>query len=292
MSKPNSASTSNASLDKLAEQVNANDETQGAAIAAGEASSSPEVTRTKSWRDRIPVHPAADFFPMMSDDELLALGKDIKENGFRESITMFKAKLEEDGPWMLLDGRNRLDAIERVVEDPEERKELLEFAFRENPRLLIGGDIDPAALVISLNAHRCHLTSGQKCELIAKLLKQDPEQPDRYVAELVKVDHKTVAEVRAEAEARGEIPRVGWVTRFMRAFYAQPNDTLVYLQTMLRGERETSLGDISREKRISLAHGFLTVLNVGLDELREQNCGNTSNIAPSRASQATQVKGG
>ena len=45
------------------------------------------------WRDVLPVHPAADLFPMMSRDELLALGEDIKEGGaggLRMPITLVK----------------------------------------------------------------------------------------------------------------------------------------------------------------------------------------------------------
>jgi|SoiMethySBSTD1v2_1073268.scaffolds.fasta_scaffold64593_3 hypothetical protein len=34
-----------------------------------------------TWRDKYKVHPAADVFPMMSDEELEALGQDILENG-------------------------------------------------------------------------------------------------------------------------------------------------------------------------------------------------------------------
>jgi hypothetical protein len=36
-----------------------------------------------SWRDHIKVHPAADLFPMMSDEELKALGERIKKNGMK-----------------------------------------------------------------------------------------------------------------------------------------------------------------------------------------------------------------
>ena len=32
---------------------------------------------TKTWRDMLEVHPAADLFPMMAPDELKALGEDI-----------------------------------------------------------------------------------------------------------------------------------------------------------------------------------------------------------------------
>jgi hypothetical protein len=40
----------------------------------------------KSWRDQYKVHPAADVFPMMSDDALAKLGEDIAVNGLREAI--------------------------------------------------------------------------------------------------------------------------------------------------------------------------------------------------------------
>ena len=33
------------------------------------------------WRDKHPVHPAADVFPMMGDVELDAFAADIKANG-------------------------------------------------------------------------------------------------------------------------------------------------------------------------------------------------------------------
>jgi hypothetical protein len=40
------------------------------------------------------------------------------------------------------------------------------------------------------------------------LIKAQPEKSDRQIADTVKVDHKTVGAVRAEQEARGEIPHV------------------------------------------------------------------------------------
>src|SRR5262245_56896276 len=61
---------------------------------------------TSKWREKYRVHPAADVFPMMSDDELAALGADIKARGLLEPI-----KIRGDE---ILDGRNRLEAIERA----------------------------------------------------------------------------------------------------------------------------------------------------------------------------------
>src|SRR5262249_51135539 len=65
---------------------------------------------TKSWRDVLPVHPAADLFPLMSEAELRELGEDIKKNGLQIPIVV-----QRDGDaFKLLDGRNRLDAMELV----------------------------------------------------------------------------------------------------------------------------------------------------------------------------------
>jgi hypothetical protein len=70
------------------------------------------------------------------------------------------------------------------------------------------GDRDIIAYVISANIHRRHLTAEQKRELIANVLKVQPNVSDRAIANITKVDHKTVAPIRAEMEGRGEIPHV------------------------------------------------------------------------------------
>jgi hypothetical protein len=55
---------------------------------------------------------------------------------------------------------------------------------------------------------RRHLTPEQKYELVAKILKAEPQRSDRAIGKLAKVDHKTVASVRRDKEGRGEIPHV------------------------------------------------------------------------------------
>ena len=68
-----------------------------------------------TWRDVLLVHPAANMFPMMSETELRELGKDIRQHGLREPIVI---TLDDEGTsddpacYRLLDGRNRLDAME------------------------------------------------------------------------------------------------------------------------------------------------------------------------------------
>ena len=71
----------------------------------------------KSWRDVYKVHPAADLFPMLPEDELRKLGEDIQKNGLQESIVFWSpgSNRDENQPKYLLDGRNRLAAIELVT---------------------------------------------------------------------------------------------------------------------------------------------------------------------------------
>src|SRR5262249_25639351 len=153
------------------------------------------------WRDTLPVHPAAELFPLMSEPELRELGEDIQANGLQAPIVLYKRKL--------LDDRNRLDAMELVG---------IKFGLNSNPDSGTkffylhgpGGsdtldrafgriehfDGDPYAFVISANLHRRHLTAEQKNELIAKLLKARPEMSDRQIAAIAKRDHKTVSKRR------------------------------------------------------------------------------------------------
>jgi hypothetical protein len=163
-----------------------------------------------SWRDVLSVHPAAELFPLMASDELEALGADIKKNGLANPIAIVTRKDAKDWHYQLLDGRNRLDAME-LVGVP------FNLMLTYGKCCLIVGEIvippividsDPYVYVLSANIHRRHLTVELKRELIAKLLKFTPEKSDRQIAETTKTDHKTVASVRAEQEARGEIPHV------------------------------------------------------------------------------------
>jgi len=179
-------------------------------------------SKSKSWRDVLPIHPAADLFPMMTPDELKTLGEDIKKNGLHVPVTLWKE--QKHFPLQLLDGRNRLDAIEAIGStirvdnigsdaDPQIRLWVCEPNGSTSLPMKITelrGDEgrDPYTFVVSTNVRRRHLTAEQKRELIATLVKASPEKSNRQIAETVKVDHKTVAAVRAEKEATGEIPQL------------------------------------------------------------------------------------
>jgi hypothetical protein len=163
----------------------------------------------KSWRDQIKVHPAADLFPMMGEDELKALGEDIKENGLQTGIAVWRAS---DGrPWFLVDGRNRLDAAELVGLSVKFIKEGGEVTVKIGDYMNAVDDItsmDPYEYVISANVYRRHLTLDQKRDLIAAVLKAQPEKSNRTIAEQAKADHKTVGAVRDRLVSTGEIPQL------------------------------------------------------------------------------------
>jgi ParB-like chromosome segregation protein Spo0J len=133
-------------------------------------------------------HELATVFPLLEGGEYTALIDDIRRHGLLEPITLFEGKI--------LDGRNRYRACLAAGVEPR---------FRE---ILFGDYAEAAACVISANIHRRHLTAEQRRELIEKLLKADPGQSDRQIAETAKVSDKTVAAVRRQAEARAEIPHV------------------------------------------------------------------------------------
>jgi hypothetical protein len=154
-----------------------------------------------SWRDRIQIHPAADLFPMMSDEELDELTKDIEEHGLRESPMWFQGP---DG-LELLDGRNRFAAIDRIAD--EENREQAQ-AWIEGFKNILSDGSDPIAYVISLNLRRRHLTGEQKREIIAALLRDKPERSNSATAKIAGSSDKTVASVRTGLEGRSEIPNV------------------------------------------------------------------------------------
>jgi protein gp37 len=98
------------------------------------------------------VHPAADAFPMMSDEELKDLAADIKTNGLINPIT-----ISYDGK-SLLDGRNRFRACEIAGADTTECK----LGPHYTEQMIID-------YIVSANIKRRHLSAGQLAMLGADL---------------------------------------------------------------------------------------------------------------------------
>jgi len=162
---------------------------------SGCASAVADDNAPRVWREHLKVHPAADLFPLMSEAELRELGEDIKANGLLSPIALYKGEL--------VDGRNRLDAMELVG---------LTLNWGVDIKRLhpVVQEIkaDPYTYVMAANLHRRHLTDEQRRELIAKVIKAKPEASDRTIAKQVKRDHKTVAKIRKELESTGEVSPV------------------------------------------------------------------------------------
>jgi hypothetical protein len=171
---------------------------------------SAKTSPAKSWRDVLPIHPAAELFPMMSGDELHTLGEDIFKNGLTSPIALWRA--DPKAPGQLLDGRNRLDAIELVTGKPVEIGAPSVMAGEDflacDKVIVLDKSIDPYAYVISVNLKRRHLSAEAKRKVIAALLKAQPEKSDRQIAEIVGVSHVTVGAVRAEMETTGQIDQL------------------------------------------------------------------------------------
>lgn len=148
------------------------------------------------------IHPAADIFPRMGEEEYRQFKADIAANGMREPVWIY------DG--MVLDGRHRLRACEELGIEP---------SFRE-----YAGD-DPAGFVVSLNLHRRHLDASQRAMVAAKLATLGQGRPELNspiglftqpeAAELLNVGLNSVKRARTvledgapeliEAVERGEI---------------------------------------------------------------------------------------
>jgi hypothetical protein len=130
------------------------------------------------WRDEYKVHPAADVFPMLPDEELDELAADIKANELLEPVEYWGGPVQslvddDDGEiGEILDGRNRLEGCERAG---------------EKPRFKAVYTDDPAAYVISKNIRRRHLTKQQQADLIVAAVRAD-------------ADAKAAAELREHQE--------------------------------------------------------------------------------------------
>jgi hypothetical protein len=157
----------------------------------------------KSWRDVLPIHPAAEKFPMMSEAELHVLGDDIRKHGQKTPIVLWAAQ-EGEQEW-LLDGRNRLDAMERAglrtINDDGSLSALCVDQIKIDA-------VDPYAYVISVNIRRRHLNVEDRQNILIDLIARQPGKSNRQIAEDIGVDHKTVGRARAKGQQLGCIPQL------------------------------------------------------------------------------------
>jgi len=109
------------------------------------------------WRPEDAIaHPAAELFPLMSEDEFHELTEDIRTNGLLEAIVLTPSG-------QVLDGRHRLMACREAGIEPT-------FSTHAG---------DPWIFVISANLHRRHLTDTQRAVVAGKIASRGPGERER-----------------------------------------------------------------------------------------------------------------
>jgi len=212
-----------------------------------------QPTTFLNWRDHLAVHPAAEAFPLLSEKELKELADDIERNDLRTDFVLWRSN--NKGPSVLLDGRNRLDALAMldrlalngavlcIKRADGSLRDVMSF------KTVTGGD--PEKLVDSLNLWRRHLSPEQRRDRIAALIKADPSKSNRQVAETVGVSHTHVNKVRAEMEKAGDVETVS--TSIDTKGRKQPakkktRRRAFYIDTEEDGKRKRLYGDAARAR--------------------------------------------
>ncbi|KKN44371.1 hypothetical protein LCGC14_0693670 [marine sediment metagenome] len=136
---------------------------------------------------KLKEHELSKYFPMLSADEFATLRDDIREHGQLEPITIYNGEV--------LDGRNRLAAVDELGIDPK---------FRDYE-----GD-DPLSYVVSINLIRRSLSPGQRAAVGARLTAdseygRDGPDPESVSQETVSV--KAVAEQLGVGSAQLTVAR-------------------------------------------------------------------------------------
>jgi ParB-like nuclease domain len=116
------------------------------------------------------VHPVAELFPMLDEDELKLMADDLKNNGQLEPIVIANI----DGERVMLDGRNR----DRACEIADIMTRWREYGSDDGDYEINGAERklkDPAAWILSKNVNRRHQSKGALAIIIAEMY-PDPDE--------------------------------------------------------------------------------------------------------------------
>ena len=144
--------------------------------------------RIKS-RVKRPVYAPVLKLPPLPYEQFVALRDNIAVNGVLVPILV-----DSDGP-------------RRAIIDGNYRKAIADELGYNCPEIVQAGlsDGEKRTLARALNLSRRQLTQEQKHHLIADQLEETPERSNRWIGKQLGVHHATVAAVRAEMEATGQI---------------------------------------------------------------------------------------
>jgi hypothetical protein len=179
------------------------------------------------WRDVLPLHDACKAGRPLGEAELREIGEDILANGLHNPIALFREQRPDGGGYasMLLDGQNRLDALESIglcisVTSKRDRTiiSISGPGFDQDRELkgITRGELqiesyyasssDPWKVAASLNLHRRHDDAKQRADHAANLRER--------VAILAKIERKGVG--RPSKENRQSVGHGGALRRWRR----------------------------------------------------------------------------
>jgi hypothetical protein len=187
-----------------------------------QTTTSPPVGE-EGWRPTT-VHPLAELFPPLSEDDLNALAEDIKENGLRHPIIVDNETGE------LIDGRMRLAACELAGVEPQ-------FDFLNGA--------DPVTLIWSANGRRRHLTKGQMAMIAASNFWSDSDRRDG-----TDTDIATAAKRAGVSPTR--LKEAGTVVRYARHLVEQVISGAVVLDVAYQQARDNKRKKAQREEDLRL----------------------------------------
>jgi hypothetical protein len=258
--------------------------------------------KPSSWRDVLPIHPAAELLPRMLDDDLRELGEDIKKNDLRAAVAVWKE--QKHLPVQLLDGRSRLDAMEavgikiKIESSGTDADPQIRLSYRRSDLWMpikvveLRGDHgdDPDTYVISTNIRRRHLNHKQREEAFAKIIARAPEKSDRQIAREIGVDHKTIGRARAKGEDVGSIPHVPTRTdsKGRRQPARKPERRTVPAESQKGAARQVAkrvAGAIveSETNEVARLRARVQELEAEVDQLKRENLGLQSELDELRA---------
>jgi hypothetical protein len=126
------------------------------------------------------IHPVAEMFPMMPEEELAV---DIKANSLINPIVL-------DSEGTLIGGRNRLEACRRAKVEPQ---------FEQ-----LNG-VDPIAFILSSNDRRRHMSKGARAMVAVKVRRVFNTQSTRQVEKEIKVSFAYISHAATVLEFPPEL---------------------------------------------------------------------------------------
>jgi len=192
------------------------------------------------------VHPYAEAFVLMTDEDLQALADDIKENGLLNPIIV-------DQDDRLIDGRNREAACKLAGVKPK-------YLVRE-----FANDDEVASFILSQNQHRRHITKGQLAMGVA-FIYPDPGKRGRGNKSKVSLDFSSMRLSQARKVLSNSKDLAGAVrsgTVSLDAALKKVEEELVKSQSAERRlaelrENAADLADLVVEERMELSEAYTT----------------------------------